>query len=1118
MKKTETKLKKQNGCLFRKSMRIGIILFCAGFWTMLPATLVAAADIPENVYGTEATNQDPVLTASGTVTDTNGDPLPGVSIVEKGKATNGTMTDVDGKFSLIVSAGATLEISYLGFAKQDVKAGTGMNIVLRESDNVLDDVIIVGYGSVKKANLTGSVDQIDKKILENRPIVSVAQALQGSIANLNISTNSDSGTNGGGAPGAKMSFNIRGVTGLSSGSASSVAGPLIVIDGIQSQDINAVNPNDIESISVLKDAASAAIYGSNAPYGVILITTKKGSKDRKPIISYSANVSLSSPINMPQMTNSLEWMRIMNDAQQNTRGRNFLSDENMKRIEDYYYGRINTETVVNPGRTGGGSWADFDDFGQGLSNGNNDWYKIHFKDYSTSQQHNVGLQGGSQNSQYYVGLGYNQKNGFLRYGDDSFKRYSIRANLSSEITKWFTANFRGSYTKGITDLPAQTGNDNFLQHIAQRWPIIPLKNNDGYYSNNGLVEAYRNGGRNVSTDNVSVITGEFVVTPLKGWNTTVNYTYTFNNIANEKNNLHYILYDASGVPYYSPGWTTDGFTEYTRPRDSMSRERIDDERHTINAFTSYELNLKNHYLKGMVGYAQEYVHYYRLTASSGNVTLYNVDLPTFNTMYYNTNNQAISEPNKQTLTTRGVFGRINYGYANKYLFELNGRYDGTSRYMKDVRFKFYPGVSAGYVISEEDFWGESLKQSVDFLKLRANYGSLGEQSGGYYPFYPSLSTTSATGSNWYFNGNRYSNISYPGIVNPNLTWITSSTVGVGFDIATLKNRLTASFDWYNRSSKDVVGPAQELPAVLGASAPSTNNAALNTKGFELVLAWKDRISSIGLNYGIRATLADSRSVVQKYPNEKKSLGTWYDGAVIGDIWGYVSDGNYTQAEQDAGIDQNIQGNAKGPGKNWTAGDQKYKDLDKDELITYGDNTLENPGDKKVIGNSRPRYTYGITLDASWKGFDISAFFQGVGKRDAWISTEGVGVFWGTQNSEWQANFLTIHLDRWTPETPNGYFPKYYLSGAENSKNQQIQTKYLQDASYMRFKNLQIGYSLPKAILDKIGIDKLRLYVSGENLFTLTDCIKVIDPEIVSVNRGLGYPLSQTWSFGINLSF
>jgi TonB-linked SusC/RagA family outer membrane protein len=1044
-------------------------------------------------------------TVTGTVVDNAGEPIIGASVIVSG-TTNGTITDYDGNFSLLgIANNATLKVSYIGYVTQTIPTAgkTTLRITLVEDAQTLDEVVVVGYGTVKKANLTGAVDQIRGDVLTDRPIVSVGHALQGTIANLNVSTATSTGTNSGGAPGARMSFNIRGVTGLSSSSEYSSAGPLFVVDGIQSQDINAINPDDIESISVLKDAASAAIYGSNAPYGVVLVTTKKGARNAKPAVTYSANVGWSSPINVPTLMNSLDFAKTMNDAGQNTRGANFFTDEEMKRIEDYYYGRINTSTVAIPSRK---EWASFDNFGNGRGNDNVNWYDIYLKDNSFTQQHNVGVSGGSANSSYYAGAGYNQKGGILRYGDDSFNRYNVRANLSSNVTDWLTVNLRGSFTRGITDRPSQTGADNFMQNIAQRWPTIPFITPDGYYSEVSNVYAYKNGGRNKTVDDVTVITGEVVITPVKNWNTTFNYTFTDNNVNNEVNTLHYTLYDTEGTPYYMPN-----ISKYTQGRDNLSRTRSDYEQYTINAFTSYELNLGDHYLKGLAGFAQEEFRNYRITSSTGNGTLYTTEVPTYNTIYGNT--PSIGEPMKETLVTRGAFGRINYGYKEKYLLELNGRYDGTSRYLSDVRFKFYPGVSAAWVASVEDFWGnDAVTSHIDLLKLRASYGSLGEQSGGYYPFYPSLSLTQATGSNWLFNGNRYVAVSYPGIVNPNLTWVTSTTVDFGLDIALLKNRLTATFDWYRRSSDDVVGPAEERPEVLGVAAPSSNNASLETNGWELTLAWRDRISDF--SYGVRGTLADSKTTVKKYPNLSKAIGTWYDGAVIGDIWGYVTEGYYTQAEQDAGIDQDRQ---KFIGNNWTAGDIKYKNLDDDPLINRGDNTLENPGDRKIIGNSRPRFTYGVTLDAAWKGFDISAFFQGVGKRDYAIGTGEVGMFWGIPNSEWQAALFTIHNDRWTPETPDGYFPKYYLTNAQNAKNQQTQTKYLQDASYLRFKNLQIGYTFPKHLLDKAGIGKLRVYVSGENLATITDFVKTIDPEFAGT-VGTIYPLQRTWSFGLNLSF
>lgn len=1057
------------------------------------------------------------VTIRGTVVDTMNEPIIGATVSLKGLPT-GTITDIDGSFTLNAPVGSTLLVSFLGYKAEEIAIGnkTTFNIKLRDDNQTLDEVVVVGYGSVRKANLTGAVDQINSKILEDRPVTSVAQALQGAIGNVNIMSSTDNTIDGGGSPGAKMSFNIRGVTGLDGTNKFKSAEPLFVIDGIQGGDINSINPDDIESVSVLKDAASAAIYGSSAPYGVVLITTKQGKKTAKPTISYSTNMGWSNPINLPTMMNSVEWAELMNEAKQNASGVDFISEENMQRIKDYYEGKITTSTVANPGRKGVTSYASFDNFGNGLSNDNINWYDVFFKSGAFAQQHNLSVQGGSETTNYYVGIGYNSKEGILRYGTDSFDRYSVRGNISSIINKYVTANIRSSFTKGINDAPANTSDDNFMQLIAQRWPIIPLHGFDGTFTDISRVDYYQKGGRKTTTNNLLTMTGELVITPLKGWDATVNYTYSSNNIVVEKNKTHFTTNDAFGVPYYVPSWNSDGFDEYSRGLDQLTRERIDEERQTFNAFTSYEFNTNGHYFKGMVGFAQEKLHYYKMTANSGNVTLYNTDLPTFETLYYNTNGQSIGEPEKKTLTTRGVFGRINYSFEDRYLFEFNGRYDGSSRYMKDKRFKFYPGVSGAWIISQEKFWNNSMSSVLDFLKFRVSYGALGETGGdNYYPFYPNLKTTAATSSNWLFNGTRYSSLSFPSLVDPNITWVTSATIDFGLDFVTLNNRLSVNFDWYQRNSKDVIGPAEALPSVLGVPAANTNNAALRTRGFEITLGWRDRINSIGLDYGVKATLADSKTVVTKYPNPNKLISRWYEGATIGDIWGYVTDRYYMVGET---IDQNEQGNDKGPGKNWKPGDIKYKDLDGDNIITRGDETVDNPGDKKIIGNSRPRYTFGLTLDAAWKGFDISLFFHGVGKRDAWMGTDGPGNFWGTPNSEWQANFLTIHHDRWTPENPNGYFPKYYLGGGENAKNMQQQTKYLQNAAFVRFKNFQVGYTFPKTLLNKVGFERLRVYVSGENLATFTNFVETMDPEFAGANRGLTYPLQRTWSLGLNLSF
>jgi TonB-linked SusC/RagA family outer membrane protein len=691
------------------------------------------------------------------------------------------------------------------------------------------------------------------------------------------------------------------------------------------------------------------------------------------------------------------------------------------------------------------------------------------------------------------------------YGNDSYNRYNIRGNLSSNVNKWLTANFRGAFTKELTDSPSiVSANAAGVMHdIARTWPIIPLRNPDGHYARNNYVIIMEEGGRITKNYQTSVITGEFVINPVTGWNTTVNYTYTNFNNAYEQNSLAVSAYRPDGTSYSGQ-----------RNRDALTRQNGNHEQHTLNAFTSYEYQLGGHYLKGMLGYAQElYKHHMVEAANSG--LLYSANVPSLGTMYDNI--PSVSEQ-RATFGTQGVFGRINYNYEEKYLIELNGRYDGTSRFLKDSRYQFYPGASAAWVVSKETF-AEPLNPYMDLLKVRLSYGSLGDISflsssfgsypSYYYPFYPTLGTTATTGSNWLFNGSRSPYISSPGIINDMLTWVTSTTFDVGVDVALLRNRLTATFDWFRRNSDDIVGPAEQYPAVLGAAAPKANNASLETNGFELTLGWRDQIKDF--SYGVKATLSDSKSVVKKFPNETKAINTWYEGATVGDIWGYVTEGYYTQAEQDAGINQDRQKAING--STWSAGDIKYKDLNDDGFITLGESTVDDPGDRKIIGNNAPRYMYGFSLDAAWKGFDVSVFLQGIGKRDAWISSN---YFWGNVQDAWQISLFTTHKDRWSPETPDGYFPKQYFGG-QVTKNQQTQTKYLQDASYLRFKNLQIGYTLPQQLVGKVGISRLRFYISGENLATFTNLIETVDPEF-AVSDGKIYPLQSTWSIGANLTF
>jgi TonB-linked SusC/RagA family outer membrane protein len=1025
---------------------------------------------------------------SGTVVDMQNEPLIGASVVEK-SANNGTATNLKGEFSLTVQDNAILEISYLGFETQEVAVNgqTLIHVIMKEDTHALDEVVVVGYSTIKRENLTGAVSQIRGERLENRSVTNVQQALQGTVANLNIISSS------GGAPGSTPSINIRGYTGLGTSQS-----PLVVIDGIQGGDINSVNMTDVESISVLKDAASAAIYGSSAPYGVIIINTKKGKGSQKPTITYNNNIGFKQTINLPTMMNSLDWANGFNEAAANAGRSPIFDEEALERIKDYQAGKITDETIKNP-TAGRDEW-----YAWNKGNANNDWFKIYYKDYSFSQQHNVGVSGGGNHNNYYVGLGYNQQDGMYNYGDDIYKRYNVRTNFSSDLTKWFTFNFRSAFTRHAYDTPntySNTTGGNYMHQIGRKWPTVPLFNPDGFYSASSNVRMHTEGGRNKETDDIAALSGEFVFHPLEGWDITGNYSYEgkYYDISNHVKTIYSVLPSGNRTP------------ESGSP-NSFSRTTYKFQHHTVNAFSSYGKQLGGHYFKVLAGYTQEL--YDDMAYSAGNSYLYSDNLPSLSLMY-GTSPSVSDLSDTRQLAIRGGFGRINYNYQEKYLIEFNGRYDGTSRFLKDVRFKFYPGLSAAWAPSKEIFW-EPIQEYINLLKIRVSYGQLGDQSftSSYYPFYPSLSTNRPTGSNWLFSGGRESYISNPGLINPNLTWITATTIDFGGDFAFLNNRLNISFDWYKRNADDFVGPSEALPSILGTSAPQTNNAALETKGFDLTLGWRDRINDF--SYGINAVLSDYKGKVKRYPNPTKLLSSWYEGENMGDIWGYETVGLFQNEDEISNAADQSKINAN----KWQPGDVHYADLNNDGKIDWGENTVDKPGDRKIIGNSTPRYSFGVNMTGEYKGFDLALFLQGIGKRDLWAGSNA-NYFWGIdgRGDEWQSSLFTIHEDRWSESNPNGYYPRYYMN-SQMSKNTQTQTRYLQNASYLRIKNIQLGYSLPVPLINKIDFKKIRIFVNVENLATFTKLVKTIDPEFSYDDSYTGkiYPLQRTWACGVNITF
>ena len=994
---------------------------------------------------------------------------------------NGTVTDIEGNFSVNAAPGSLLTFSYTGFKPQTVKAQEGMQVVLQSSVNDLNEVVVVGYGTQKKANLTGAVASVNGSVLENRPISNIGQGLQGVVPNLNVSMGH------GGAPGAGASFNVRGTTSLNGGE------PLVLVDNVQ-MDANLVNPDDIESISVLKDAASAAIYGARAAYGVILITTKKGKLNSRPTVQFSASGYWQSPAVEMHNVNSLDYLKMIDIAYQNSGGSgHYFNPLVYEYTEKYVNGTYDQPVFFD---------KSYSAFKYGY-NGNTDWWNELYKT-SFSQIYNASISGGSQKTRYYVSLGSNNQGGILKATDEKYNKYNANINVTSELTPWMevSAKIAHTYTTEMHPTGGTTAMNNTAYSGLSAYsgmmksdlsPLMPVKHPDGHYAGQGNftnpVAIQAQGGNARYRQNDLWMTAGVKLTPIKGLIVNADYTWNYYGWASTQHVRNF--YDYTAVP------GTENYYPWTNP-SSVTRSNSDDYYSSFNAFAEYNLSLGNndHNMKFMVGYNQEKkrTQYYY----AGRKDLIDPENPAIN--------QAIGDMaidgNMGQWAVNGTFARFNYDYKGRYLLELNGRYDGSSKFKKGHRYQFFPSISAAWRISEEKFF-EGVKSWWDNMKLRVSYGSLGNQAvNGNFPYLATYGINTKYGA--LLGGGRPVAVFAPGLVSSSFTWETVNQIDFGFDAAFLRNRLSASFDWYRRNTKDMLTDGEVLPAVLGASVPRQNAANLKTVGWELSLEWNDRLAN-GLSYHVKGVLSDYQSTITKFNNPTGLISQYYVGRKMNEIWGYVSNGLF-QTEQEANAHAN---QSYLYGGKWTAGDVRFEDLDGNNKIDIGDNTLANPGDRKIIGNSTPRFAFGITAGLEYKGIDFEMFWQGIGKRD-WFPGSGSAAYWGFTN-EWQTP-LTTSLDYWTPENTNAFFPRL---GWANGGNRNTSTRYLQNASYCRLKNVTLGYTLPRNILDKIGVSRLRVYVTGENLLTFTSLIKAFDPETLN---NMTYPINRKIAVGLNLTF
>lgn len=1046
------------------------------------------------------------LTVKGVVKDAQGEPLIGVNVRVKGSS-QGVATDLDGKFSLAnVKRNAQLEFSYVGMVTQlvAVNGQANLSVVLRDDANELKDVVVVGYGRQKKVNLTGAVSSVGAKDLAARPVQNVTQVLQGMVPGLNIST-----TNSGGALDAGMSLNVRGPGTIGAGSNSA---PLVLIDGVEGS-MNSLSPNDIESISVLKDASASAIYGSRAAFGVILITTKNG-REGKTRISYNGNVRFSTATQIPKMLDSYRFAQYFNRAAQNNGNPNPFSDETLAKIKAYQEGSTDPAIAagIGPKTDGSKDWQLY--FGAWA---NTNWFDYFYDKNVPAHEHNVSVTGGTKKLNYYIsGSIFNQR-GLLSVAKDQFNRYNMTAKLSAEVTKWLDVSYTHRWVREDFERPTyMTGL--FFHNIARRFPTNPTHTPSGHPMEGQEIIQLVDGGRQNKQTDFSNQQLTLTAKPIQGLMLRAEGNY---NIVNT--HQHWAVLP---VYYYNSANERKGMS-WNGGAVGKSEVHEDASKNMFFSgkfYGEYAREFGKHDVKVMAGLDMD-INRYR------NLGLTREDLITPDVISVNTatNEKTSVYGGYNHWATMGMFGRLNYIYDNRYLFEFSLRRDGSSRFIGDKTWGTFPSFSLGWNIANEAFWGD-LKKHVGQLKLRASWGALGNtNTQSLYPWFQSLNINVASntgGSGWLLNGNRQTQSFAPGIVSTSLTWERVQSWNVGVDFAAFNNRLQGTFDYFVRDTKDMVGPPEPLTSLLGTAQPRANNTDMRSQGWELELRWRDQIKDF--RYGAKLVLSDYIATVTKYYNPTKSLNSWYSGRRSGDIWGYTTVGI---AKSQKEMDEHLKDNLPGWGNNWGEGDVMYADLGggqdgaKDGKVNSGANTLDNPGDLRIIGNNTPRYSFSATLDAAWRGFDFSIMLQGIGKRDYYL---GGPYFEGVNMNRWQAAGFEEHWNFYRPEgdplgaNVNAYYPRPVMDNG--GRNFQTQTRFLQNAAYLRIKNMQLGYTLPYSLTQKFGVSSMRMYLSVDNLVTFTKLSKIFDPEALgssygnaSSNSGKIYPLQRTWSFGLNVS-
>ena len=1065
---------------------------------------------------------------TGKVVDSQG-PVPGAMIIPEGGGTDAVaMTGADGRFSVKASQGTAFTVSMMGYKEYASSFGAqteGLVITLEADIDVLDESVVVGYGVQKKVNLTGAVGVINGKDLNNRPVTNIAQALQGADPSLIMSMGNGS------VEGSKYSVQIRGQVSLNSGS------PLILVDGIESS-LSQVNPNDIESVSVLKDASACSIYGATASAGVVLITTKNG-KSGEFKVNYNGRAGVAfNTTSTDFITTGYDYVTLANEFSVRSK-KGYAAWQYTDEELQMLYDRRN-DVTENPDRP----WVYKNSAGKYRYLGNFDWYNYIFKKVRPETEHNVTINGGNDKMNYYVSGRYLYREGvFNNASEDIYNGYSFRAKVNAKVKPWlrYTGNisYEGSAYNygGYWEQDGSEGINshgilwNMTQNIS---PTLVPVNPDGttmMYTNgiqfaDSPIASGRGGvltdGRNKNSRKTGYLTlTNRLVFDITSWlNFTADYTYRMRDINNS-----YRSYPTANtwdknmkkVVDFTNGSVYDFYQE--------QRGRLD--AHIANAYFSVDKSWGKHNFTAVAGSQfQDYHSTLLKIRQKGSVS----DKLAFINMAQGTIESA-SESNT-AYRTLGFFARLNYDYAGKYLFEVSAREDGSSRFSSANRWAFYPSASAGWRMSEENFWNP-IKDWWDLAKVRFSYGSLGNQQVSDYSYISTLTTSMMS---YTFDGSTQApKVSTPDALTSNLTWETVVTYNLGLDLGFLGNRLSANADFYIRDTKDMLTSAQELPAVFGADSPKINGADLRTMGYEISLSWKDQVKVAGkpFYYSIGGSLGDYITTITKFDNPNRSLSQHYEGQRLGEIWGYQIDGLFASDEEAAEYQSRINDSAVNKGvylcgvadeAKLRAGDVRFVDRNGDNVINSGANTVDDPGDQYIIGNSLPRYTYSFRGDLSWYGLSLSVFFQGVGKCD-WMPAPNCAYFWGPYAAPYTSFIPTDFASKtWTEDNTNAYFPR--RRGYSNESNCMFRTntdRYLQNASYIRLKNLTLGYTLP--LKPNKAVEKVRFYLTGENLWYWSPMLKntqYVDPEVATASSTQTddciYPFSRTVSFGVDITF